>query len=106
MLMHQGIGLDQFNAMPRSKAVHALFECCCCVTWAKKVADGRPFETHDDLLAKADVELLAFSQSDLDRVFESCVHCEVSENSVDNLGRVTRRRISRMLGPEGGYPEY
>lgn len=106
MLMHQGIGLDQFNSLPRGKAVHALFECCCCVVWAQKVADARPFESHDALLAKADVELLAFSQSDLDRVFESCLHCEAAENSVELLGKVTRTRIARMLGPEGGWPEF
>ena len=26
--MHQGIGLDAFNAMPKQRAVHALYECC------------------------------------------------------------------------------
>lgn len=106
MLMHQGIGLTTFNTLPRSKAVHALFECCCCVTWAQKVADARPYESHDDLLAKADIELLAFSQADLNRIFESCVHCEVAENSIDELARVTHERIARMLGPIDGYPEY
>ncbi|MFH5209412.1 2-oxo-4-hydroxy-4-carboxy-5-ureidoimidazoline decarboxylase [Antrihabitans spumae] len=106
MLMHQGLGLDRFNAIPRERAIHALFECCCCVTWARKVADARPYDTHDDLLTKCDIELLAFSQADLDRVFESCVHCETSDNSVEELSRVTRARISRMLGPVGGYPEY
>ena len=26
--MHQGIGLDAFNAMPKQRAVHTLYECC------------------------------------------------------------------------------
>jgi 2-oxo-4-hydroxy-4-carboxy-5-ureidoimidazoline decarboxylase len=106
MLMHKGIGLDRFNSMPRARAVHALYECCCCVTWAQKVADARPYETHDDIHSKSDIELLAFSQADLDRVFASCVHCETKNNSVEELARVTRTRIERMLGPVGGYPEY
>lgn len=106
MLMHKGIGLERFNAMPRGRAVHALYECCCCVTWAQKVADARPFETYEDLHAKSDIELLAFSQNDLDRVFASCIHCETTHNSVQELARVTRTRIEQMLGPEDGYPEY
>lgn len=105
MLMHQGIGLDRFNAMPRKRAVHALYECCCCVTWAQKLADARPFGSHDDVFAKADLELLEFSQSDLDRVYETCMRCGV-DNSIDMVAKVTRTRIARMLGPEGGWPEY
>ena len=31
--MHQGIGLEAFNALPKQKAVHALYECCYSVIW-------------------------------------------------------------------------
>lgn len=106
MLMHRGIGLDRFNAMTRSRAVHALFVVCCNVTWAAKIADDRPYPDRDALLANADVELLALSQSDLDRAFDAIVHEQVSQRSVPELARAVRDRIDRMLGPAEGYPEY
>jgi len=106
MLMHQGIGLDRFNAMTRAHAVHALFEVCCNVTWATTLADARPYADRDALLATADVELLALSQSDLDRAFDAVVHEQVSQRSVTELARVVRDRIDEMLGPTDGYPEF
>jgi 2-oxo-4-hydroxy-4-carboxy-5-ureidoimidazoline decarboxylase len=106
VLMHQGIGLDRFNTISRGRAVHALFECCCNVTWAAKIADARPFPDRDALLAKADVELLALSQPDLDRAFDAVVHEQFSRRSVTELARITRARIDSMLGPTDGYPAY
>ncbi|MFI9505819.1 2-oxo-4-hydroxy-4-carboxy-5-ureidoimidazoline decarboxylase [Nocardia sp. NPDC052566] len=106
MLMHQGIGLDRFNEISRGRAVHALFECCCNVTWAAQIADARPFADREALLTMADVELLALSQSDLDRAIDAVVHEQVSQRGVTELARITRTRIDRMLGPSEGYPEY
>ncbi|WP_433197937.1 2-oxo-4-hydroxy-4-carboxy-5-ureidoimidazoline decarboxylase [Nocardia sp. CA-107356] len=106
MLMHQGIGLDHFNAMTRGHAVHALFEVCSNVTWAATLADARPYADRDALLATADVELLALSQSDLDRALDGVVHEHVSQRSMTELARVVRDRIDQLLGPTGGYPEY
>ncbi|WP_405167653.1 OHCU decarboxylase [Nocardia sp. NBC_01499] len=106
MLMHQGIGLDRFNEISRARAIHALFSCCCNVTWAAKLADARPYPDRDALLAKADVELLALSQRDLDAALEVVVHEHVSGGSVTELARITRARIALMLGPSEGYPEY
>ncbi len=106
LMMHQGIGLERFNALPRSRAVHALYECCCCVTWAERIADHRPYADTEALLAAADAELRALSGRDLDRVFDSLAHESVSERSAPELARVTHRRIDRMLGPAEGYPEY
>ncbi|WP_378736392.1 2-oxo-4-hydroxy-4-carboxy-5-ureidoimidazoline decarboxylase [Nocardia brasiliensis] len=106
MLMHQGIGLDRFNQISRARAIHALFDCCCNVTWAAKLADARPYQDREALLAKADVELLALSQADLDRALEVVVHEPVSGSRVTELAHVTRARIARMLGPSEGYPEY
>ncbi|MFX0580105.1 2-oxo-4-hydroxy-4-carboxy-5-ureidoimidazoline decarboxylase [Nocardia nepalensis] len=104
--MHQGIGLDRFNAMTRDRAVHALFEVCCNVTWAATLADARPYPNRDALLAKADLGLLALSRSDLDRAFDSVVHERVTQRSVTELARIVRDRIDQMLGPTEGYPEY
>ncbi|MET9492293.1 2-oxo-4-hydroxy-4-carboxy-5-ureidoimidazoline decarboxylase [Nocardia sp. NPDC006630] len=106
MLMHHGIGLDRFNTLPRHRAVHALYECCCSITWAAKIADGRPYPGYDALLTAADGELHALSPVELDSAFDSCAHETISERTVTELVRITRARLARMLGPEEGYPEY
>ncbi|WP_436838414.1 2-oxo-4-hydroxy-4-carboxy-5-ureidoimidazoline decarboxylase [Nocardia xishanensis] len=109
MLMHQGIGLDRFNTLPHGRAVHAMFECCGNVTWAVTLADARPYPDRDALLAKADVELLALSTADLEWALESIVHEGIScgdPRCAAELSRITKERISTMLGPPEGYPEY
>ncbi|WP_406269307.1 OHCU decarboxylase [Nocardia sp. NBC_00881] len=106
MLMHQGIGLDRFNEMSRRRAVHALYECCSNVTWAAKLTEARPYADRDALMTKANVELPALSQQDIDRALEAVVHEQVSERSLSELARITRERIAEMLGPIEGYPEY
>lgn len=106
MMMHSGIGLEEFNAMTSSRAVHALFECCCNVTWARKVADSRPFASHDELFAMGDKQLFALSPVDLERVFDTCIHEQVEFRTADELAQITRTRIATMLGPEGGFPTY
>lgn len=72
MLMHQGIGREAFNTMPYTKAVHALYECCGSVTWARKVAAMRPFTDRDALFRCADDELFLLSDSSLDGVLVTC----------------------------------
>ena len=52
--MHQGMGLDVFNAMPMRRAVHALYECCYSVPLAADLARGRPYADHDALFRQAD----------------------------------------------------
>ncbi|HEY5854680.1 MAG TPA: 2-oxo-4-hydroxy-4-carboxy-5-ureidoimidazoline decarboxylase [Aldersonia sp.] len=106
MLMHKGIGLELFNAMPEGRAVHALYECCCNVTWAQRVAQARPYADHDAVFEQAEIELLELSQADLDRVFDSCIHEPAHEQTVEVLAKITHSRVKRMLGPEGGYSEY
>ncbi|MEU8897657.1 2-oxo-4-hydroxy-4-carboxy-5-ureidoimidazoline decarboxylase [Nocardia sp. NPDC048505] len=106
MLMHQGIGLDRFNTLTRGRAVHALYECCANVTWAARLAEARPFEDRDTLLAMADKEVLALSASDLDRALDAVVHETPAARTVDELARITRDRLDEMLGPAEGYPEY
>lgn len=171
--MHQGIGLDSFNALPRRRAIHALYECCCSVTWASRVAGGRPFTSHAELLARADAELFGLPDDEIVQALhchprigqrsnsqssrlEQCavwaadpdimhtladagaayedrfgfryiccaagrdghdlladlnqrmLHNLDTERKVltDELAKITRTRLERMLGPEGGYPEY
>jgi len=91
MLMYQGIGLDRFNTMTRGRAVHALYECCCNVTWAAKIAEARPYPDRDVLLAMADVESLALSEADLDRAF----HVAIDHQFVTKLDRAFDRNSAR-----------
>jgi 2-oxo-4-hydroxy-4-carboxy-5-ureidoimidazoline decarboxylase len=106
MLMHKGIGLAEFNALTSARAIHALFECCCNVTWAQKVSDSRPFASRDELLAQADKQLFALSAVDLERIFDTCIHERVESHTAEELGQIMRARLEEMLGPEEGYPAY
>ncbi|MEC3913785.1 2-oxo-4-hydroxy-4-carboxy-5-ureidoimidazoline decarboxylase [Nocardia sp. CDC160] len=104
--MHHGIGLDRFNSLSRLRAIHALYACCCNVTWAQKIADGRPYPGHAALLTAAAAELHALSAVDLERVFDSCARERVSEHTVEGVNPLVRARLLELLGPEEGYPEY
>ncbi|MFF0493163.1 2-oxo-4-hydroxy-4-carboxy-5-ureidoimidazoline decarboxylase [Nocardia sp. NPDC004068] len=106
MSLYQGLGLDAFNELPRARAVHTLYACCCAVTWAEKVADGRPYPTRETLYTAVEVELRALSPADRDRMFDSLAREPVSNRSVAELARITRIRLDRVLGPVEGYPEY
>ena len=64
--MHQGIGLDAFNAMPMRRAVHALYECCYSVPLAADLARGRPYADHDALFRRADALLFALAEASVD----------------------------------------
>ncbi|MET0756869.1 MAG: 2-oxo-4-hydroxy-4-carboxy-5-ureidoimidazoline decarboxylase [Mycobacterium sp.] len=170
MLMHQGIGLDAFNAMPMQKAVHALYECCYSVPLAADVARGRPYSEHDQMFRQADSLLFTVAEDSIDTILQAYPHvgrrprstkshaeqCSVWDehpevmaelNSVaqryekhfgfgfvmfvgeftasdvlatisdrllndfeterkvvrNELTRINRTRLERMLGPEGGY---
>lgn len=70
--MHQGIGLEAFNALPERKAVHALYECCNSYTLARDLARGRPYESHDALFRRADALLFAMSEECVDQILETC----------------------------------
>lgn len=173
MLMHQGIGLDRFNELPRRRAVHALFECCSCLPWSARLADGRAYPTHADLLSRADEEFRLLPESEIEQVLQGHPRIGVRAHSarsfreqcavwVDDpavmgtltdaaaayedrfgfryvwcsdgrdgralladltarmghdldteravrtaeLAKITLTRLERMLGPEGGFPDY
>ena len=170
MLMHQGVGLDAFNAMPMQKAVHALYECCYSVPLAADVARGRPYSDHDRLFRQSDSLLFTVAEDSIDTILQAYPHvgrrprstkshaeqCSVwderpevmaeldsvarryekqfgfgfvmfvgestaydvlaaisdrllndfeTERKVvrNELARINRTRLERMLGPEGGY---
>jgi OHCU decarboxylase len=71
VLLHQGIGLDAFNAMPMRRAVHAIFECCYSVPLAADLARTRPFDSHDQLFRCADGLLFGLSEDSIDSILQA-----------------------------------
>ncbi|MGV0851260.1 2-oxo-4-hydroxy-4-carboxy-5-ureidoimidazoline decarboxylase [Mycolicibacterium phlei] len=71
MLMHQGIGLEAFNAMPMRKAVHAVFECCYSVLLATDLAKGRPYRDHDALFRTAEHLLFDLDEPSIDTILQA-----------------------------------
>jgi OHCU decarboxylase len=173
VLLHQGIGLDAFNALPERKAVHALYECCNSMTMARHLSYGRPYVDHDALFRRADALLFALPESAIDQILEACPHvgrrprsaksqaeqCSVWDDDTavmtelaekarlyaarfgfgfvmcvgglgasdvltaiadrvhndveterkvvrNELAKINRSRLDRMLGPEGGYQNW
>lgn len=72
MLLHQGIGLDAFNALPERKAHYALYECCNSMTMARHLTYGRTYDDHDALFRRADALLFALPESAIDQILEAC----------------------------------
>jgi 2-oxo-4-hydroxy-4-carboxy-5-ureidoimidazoline decarboxylase len=173
VLMHQGIGLEAFNAMPMRRAVHAVYECCYSVPLAADLARGRRYDSHDQLFRQADALLFGLGEDSIDSILqaypdigkrpgseksqaEQCaIRCdqpgvmdqlgeaskrylahfgfgfvmfvngytaqdvlaamsdrllndfETERKVVRNeLARINRTRLERMLGPEGGYDNW
>ena len=171
--MHQGVGLDVFNAWPERKAVHALYECCNSSTLAHELAGARPYADHDALFRRLDSLLFALSEADVDHLLDACPeigrrprsarsqseHCSVWDDDAElmtklsdasrryaekygfafvmfvdghcaedvlsamsdrmhhdinmerkilrnELAKIGRSRLERMLGPEGGYDNW
>lgn len=172
--MHQGIGLEAFNALPERKAVHALYECCNSIPMARHLAGSRAYGDHDGLFRRADALLFALPESAVDQILDACPHvgrrpgsaksraeqcsvwdddaavmAEIGESAriyeatfgfgfvmfvgerlsahtllatladrlhndaeterkvvLDDLAKINRSRLERMLGPEGGYQNW
>jgi 2-oxo-4-hydroxy-4-carboxy-5-ureidoimidazoline decarboxylase len=72
VLLHQGVGLDAFNALPEHRAVHATYECCNSFVLARDLARGRAYDSHDALFRRADALLFALSESTVDHILDAC----------------------------------
>ena len=72
VLLHQGIGLDVFNALPERKAMHALYECCNSYALARELVRGRAYVDHDALFRRADAALFELPESAVDQILDAC----------------------------------
>lgn len=57
--------LDEFNALPPARARRELLACCAAPTWAKAVADGRPYPDRVALRAAGDAAARALAWADV-----------------------------------------
>jgi len=114
VLMHQGLGLDAFNELPNRKALHALYECCNSVTMAGDLVKGRCYADRDALYRKADTLLFSLSEESVDDILQAYPEVGTRHNDVETerkvlrneIAKLNRSRLERMLGPEGGYDNW
>jgi OHCU decarboxylase len=69
--LHQGLGMEAFNAMPLRRAVHAVYECCYSVPLAADLARARPFESHDEVFRLADSLLFGLGEESIDSILQA-----------------------------------
>lgn len=69
--MHQGMGLEAYNALPTRRAVHAVYECCYSVVLATDLAGGRPYADHISLFRQADALLFSLGEESIERVLQA-----------------------------------
>ncbi|HKP43885.1 2-oxo-4-hydroxy-4-carboxy-5-ureidoimidazoline decarboxylase [Mycobacterium sp.] len=113
MLLHQGIGLEAFNAMPMRRAVHAVYECCYSVPLAADLARGRPYSNHNALFRQADTLLFGLSEDSIDSILqaypdvgrrpgseksqaEQCAVWDERSEVMDQLGAVSKKYLERF----------
>lgn len=58
--------LAEFNALPPAEAERELLACCAAPTWAKTVADGRPYPDRGALRAAADAAARGLTWADVE----------------------------------------
>lgn len=70
LFLHESIGLDGFNRLTDRAAMAALFECCSSCIWSRRVAAGRPYDTRESLMARADEVLSELSEAEIDHALD------------------------------------
>lgn len=157
--MHQGMGLDAYNALAMRRAVQAVYESCYSVPLAAELARKRPYRNYDAMFRQADALLFSLCEASVDGILQAYalgrhwdgtpdvrarldtavgryvdrfgygfVMCtagrctddvmaaitdrmhnddETERKVVRNeLARINRIRLERMLAPEGGYDNW
>lgn len=150
--MHQGMGLEAYNALPMRRAVVAVYECCHSVPLAADLARRRPYPDRAAIFREADALLFGLCEPSIDAVLQAypltfrgnpvdaavtryterfgfgfvmcttgCCADDVLAGITDRLqndheterkvvrnelAKINRTRLERMLGPEGGYDNW
>ena len=69
--------LEQLNSIPRDEAVKALLQCCGSKRWAENVANARPYDNVETLIANANDEWWTLDRDDWLEAFQS--HPKIGE---------------------------
>ena len=91
-----GPGLAWLNALPAGDAVEVLLGCCSVPGWARRVADGRPFATIDDLLAAADAAWAARGPDELAAAMAG--HPRIGERGLSAQSRLEQSGVGSDAG--------
>ena len=75
--MHDLASLNSLNSLPVAEAEKELLQCCGSTRWARQMADARPFEALEDLLASADKIWWSLDRNDWLEAFRS--HPKIGE---------------------------
>mgnify|MGYP005988824529 CR=1 FL=1 len=96
-MLHEWIGLDGFNRLTDRQAMHALYECCASSIWARRVASGRPFDSRDLLLDRADRVLAELPEAEIDHALDG--HPRIGGNA-DNPSSKREQAAVTTAGTE------
>ncbi|OHU18799.1 2-oxo-4-hydroxy-4-carboxy-5-ureidoimidazoline decarboxylase [Mycobacteroides franklinii] len=88
-------GIESFNELSDTQAIHWLYECCSSRIWALRVAAGRPFRDQEALFNRADLILAELTDADLDEALDG--HPRIGERA-DNAA--SRREQSGVTGAD------
>jgi OHCU decarboxylase len=69
--------LNRLNGLPPNDAAADFLKCCGSTRWARALAEGRPFETLDDVLAEADRVWWSLNEADWLEAFRA--HPKIGE---------------------------
>lgn len=85
-------GIDSFNALSETQAVHALYACCSSRMWALRVAAARPFADEDALLDQSDLIIAELTETDLDEALDG--HPRIGERSTNASSAREQRNVT------------
>jgi OHCU decarboxylase len=68
--MDDAMTLDEFNALDRNAAIAWLRPCVDITRWCEELADGRPYDSVDDVVARAEVAAEPYTVDEVDAALE------------------------------------
>jgi len=92
MSQNSQIGLERLNRLSKTDAENELLKCCGSKEWARLVMAERPFESVDDLIAKADRVWWSLEPRDWLEAFHS--HPKIGEKKAASAVAVEAQRWS------------
>lgn len=90
--------IDEFNALPESKARHALFACCSSPAWTRRLAAARPYASEAELFAAADRALAELSEAEIDHALDG--HPRIGERRDGNAVSAREQAAVTVAGDE------